>query len=60
MITVSIFSIVVLIVVLHTILTHLINWLWRAMDDPELIIIPVIVTILEAVAVFTLLKNFIP
>jgi len=61
MVSVSIISIVILIFVLHTILTHLINWLWRRLveDGPELSIIPALATIVEAVIMIALLKNFI-
>lgn len=61
MVTVSIISIVILIFVLHTIITHLINWLWRTLvkDVPELIVIPAAATLVEAVIMISLLKNFI-
>ena len=62
MVTVSILSIVILIFVLHTIITHLINWMWRSMTDVEdigLFIIPVAATILETFIMVILLKNFI-
>jgi hypothetical protein len=61
MVTVSIISIVILIFVLHTILTHLINWLWREVTEngPEMVIIPIMLTVVEAAIVIALLKNFI-
>lgn len=61
MVTVSIISIVILIFVLHTILTHLINWFWRTVDEngPEMVILPIIVTLAEAAIMVGLLKNFI-
>jgi hypothetical protein len=61
MISVSIISIVILIFVLHTILTHLINWLWRVLteDGPELAIIPAVATLIEAAIMIKLLNNFI-
>ena len=61
MVTVSIISIVILIFVLHTILTHLINWFWRTVveNGPEMVIIPIMVTLAEVAIIITLLKNFI-
>jgi len=61
MVTVSIISIVILIFVLHTILTHLINWLCRTLTQlgPELIVIPAMATLVEVAIMIALLKNFI-
>lgn len=59
MVTVSIISIVILIFVLHTILTHLLNWAFRESMDSELGIGIIILNLMEAAIMIALLKNFI-
>lgn len=62
MVTVSIISLVILIFILHTILTYLLNWLFRIImdkDEKNLIIFPVIFTFLEVIVCISLLKYFI-
>ena len=58
MVTVSIFGVIVIIFVLHTVLTHLINWLWRECDG-EIVVLALVVTIVELLLTLILLKYYI-
>jgi hypothetical protein len=59
MVTVSILSIVILIFVLHTVLTHLLNWAFRKTMDSEVGVGIFILNLIEIVIMVILLKNFI-
>lgn len=59
MITVSILSIVILIFVLHTILSHLLNWAFRESMDSELGIGVFVFCVIEIGIIIALLKEFI-
>ena len=58
MIAVSIFSVIILIFVLHTILTHLLNWLFREMA-PNDIVLSVLLSIVEFIIIIASLNYFI-
>lgn len=58
MVTVSILSIVLLIFVLHTILTHLLNWLTRLFADSEAVALMILTNLLEIVITVLLLKHY--
>lgn len=59
MVTVSIFGIVVIIFVLHTVLTHLINWWFREADDASEVFVVVLVVIMELLSTLILLDYYI-
>jgi predicted membrane-bound mannosyltransferase len=60
MVTISLFSIVAIIFIVHTILTHLINWLFReTADDSEMFCFAVLVTITELSLTLVLLHYYI-
>lgn len=59
MVTVSIFGIVVIIFVLHTVLTHLINWWFREADDAEEGFVLIMLTIVELASTLILLNYYI-
>lgn len=59
MVTVSILSIVILIFVLHTVLTHLLNWAFRKTMDSEVGVGTFILNLIEIVIMVILLKNLI-
>lgn len=59
MVTISILSIVVLIFVLHTVLTHLLNWLVRKTIDSEVGIASLFLCLIETGIMIALLKEFI-
>lgn len=59
MVTVSIFGIVVIIFVLHTVLTHLINWWFREADDAEEGFGLIMLTIVELASTLILLHYYI-
>ena len=58
MISVSIFSVIILIFVLHTILTHLLNWLFREMT-PDDVMLPILLSIVEFIVIIASLNYFI-
>ena len=59
MVTVSIFSVVVIIFILHTVLTHLINWSFREAGDALEVFVIVLVTIVELLLTLILLHYYI-
>ena len=58
MVSVSIFSVIILIFVLHTILTHLLNWLFREMS-PNHVMLPILLSIVEFIVIIASLNYFI-
>lgn len=54
-ITISLFWIVLLIVVVHTILQHLINWMWRGVDNADDSFVPFILSSGEAIILIAIL-----
>ena len=58
MVSISIISVVILIFVLHTILTHLLNWLFRKMA-PNDIVLSVLLSIVEFIIIIASLNYFI-
>ena len=55
-ITVSVFWIVLLIVIVHTVLQHLINWGWRGCDDDNEEFGMIFATVLEFFALIVCLS----
>lgn len=47
--TIPVFWIVLLIVLIHTGLQHLINWMWRSIYDDDSLLVGIIVTIAELI-----------
>ena len=58
MITVSIFGVVVIIFILHTVVTHLINWWFRETDDDSELYVVVSFTIVELISITALLDYY--
>ncbi len=59
MVTVSLFGIMVLIFVTHTVLTHLINWFFReVVNEPELVTTAVICGLLEIIIMISILHYY--
>lgn len=56
-ITISAFSAVLLILVLHTIITHLLNWLFRQWDSFEPVFMAICLGVVEFLIVTIILKN---
>lgn len=59
MVTVSLFGVVIIIFVLHTVLTHLINWWFREADDDVLNFAVVLFAIVELASTLILLNYYI-
>ena len=59
MVTIPIFSVVVIIFILHTVLTHLINWWFREADEEIFITAIVFYTIAELTLIIALLDYYI-
>ena len=59
MITVSIFGVVVIIFILHTVLTHLINWWFRESYSESEIFVIVVCVIMELLLTLSLLEYYI-
>lgn len=60
MVTLNLFSIIILIFFIHTILTHLLNWFLRDAEKAHSIEIAVIVNIIELIIIFAILWNITP
>ncbi len=58
MITVSIFGIVILIFVLHTILTHLLNWFIRSCGNSESVALLVVILNIMEIGICIGLLNY--
>ena len=54
-ITISVYWIVLLIVIVHTVLQHLLNWAWRSCDENEAFGM-ILVTVLEFFALIVCLS----
>ena len=59
MITIKLFSVVVIIFTLHTVLTHLINWQFRKSDDESTMFATLIFAIIEITIIIALLDYYI-
>ena len=60
MVTLSLFSIIILIFFVHTIFTHLLNWAFRDAEKQDSAGVAVFINLIELVIMFLILWNVTP
>lgn len=59
MVTIPLISVIILIVILHTIISHLLNWGWRNVEEPNSAFWMGVGTLIESVILIVLLNYYI-
>ena len=56
-ITVTVFNLVAVVILVRTVLTHFLNWLYRETAGEEFLLLPIVINVVEIVVTLSILHS---